>query len=263
MRVYIIEDEIPAAEKVERLLKRYDEKIEVVGRAMSVKEAVQWVREDGKADLLIMDIQLTDGLSFEIFQSVELEIPVIFTTAYNEYAIDAFKANSMDYLLKPIGFDALAEAIDKFKKLKKRLSENGNAKADADAVIDLQAALKMLSKREYKTRFMVKIGEHIKSITTDQIDLFYAEGRNAYIVNKEGRRLIIDYKLETLEEVLDPQQFFRVNRTFIIDINAIKDVLVYSNSRLKIMLNQDFDREIIVSREKVSGFKTWFDGEEL
>jgi two-component system LytT family response regulator len=259
MRVFVIEDEIPAAEKIERLLKRYDESIEIAGRAMSVKEAVQWVQEDGEADLLIMDIQLTDGLSFEIFKSVELEIPVIFTTAYNEYAIEAFKANSIDYLLKPIGFDALSEAIDKFKKLKKRLGAEG--KSEADSVIDLQAALQMLSKRSYKTRFMVKIGEHIKSITTDQIDLFYAEGRNAYIVNKEGRRLIIDYKLETLEEMLDPQKFFRVNRTFIIEINAIKDVLVYSNSRLKIMLNQDFDREIIVSREKVGSFKQWFDGE--
>jgi len=107
---------------------------------------------------------------------------------------------------------------------------------------------------------MVKIGEHIKSVTTDMIDLFYAEGRNAYIVINEGRRLIIDYKLETLEEMLDPQKFFRVNRTFIIEIDAIKDVLVYSNSRLKIILNKEFDREIIVSREKVNAFKTWFDG---
>lgn len=259
MKVYIIEDEIPAAEKIERLLKRYDEQIEIVGRAMSIKEAVEWVKHDGDADLLMMDIQLTDGLSFEIFQEVELEIPVIFTTAYNEYAIEAFKANSIDYLLKPISFDAIAEAIDKFKKLKKRLSEEGNV--EANSVIDLQSALQMLSKREYKTRFMVKIGEHIKSVTTEQIDLFYAEGRNAFIVNKEGRRLIIDYKLETLEEMLDPKKFFRVNRTFIIEIDAIKDVLVYSNSRLKIILNQEFDREIIVSREKVNAFKTWFDGE--
>lgn len=259
MKVFIIEDEIPAAEKIERLLNRYDEKIEVVGRAMSIKEAVQWVREDGDADLLFMDIQLTDGLSFEIFKEVNLEIPVIFTTAYNEYAIDAFKANSIDYLLKPIGYDAISEAIEKFKKLRARLRSEG--KAETESVIDLQAALQMLSKREYKTRFMVKIGEHIKSVTTDQIDLFYAEGRNAYIVTKEGRRLIIDYKLETLEEMLDPKKFFRVNRTFVVEIDAIKDVLVYSNSRLKIILNQSFDREIIVSREKVSAFKTWFDGE--
>lgn len=259
MRVFIIEDEIPAAEKVERLLKRYDESIDIVGRAMSIKEAVQWVREDGEADLLIMDIQLTDGLSFGIFNEVDLEIPVIFTTAYNEYAIEAFKANSIDYLLKPIGFEALSAALEKLKRMKN--AWGAEKTQTQDAVLDLQSALQMLNKREYKTRFMVKIGEHIKSLTTDQIDLFFAEGRNAYIVNKEGRRLIIDYKLETLEEMLDPKQFFRVNRTFIVDINAIKDVLVYSNSRLKIILNQTFDKEIIVSREKVSAFKTWFDGE--
>ncbi len=259
MRVFIIEDEIPAYEKVIRLLNRYDESIEVAGTAMSVKQAVEWLNEDGKADLLFMDIQLTDGLSFDIFKQTSFDIPVIFTTAYNEYAIDAFKANGIDYLLKPITYDALSESLEKFKKLTNKLQEPGQA--EATSVIDLQSALQMLSKREYKTRFMVKIGEHIRSVTTDNIDLFYAEGRNAYIVTNEGKRLIIDYKLETLEEMLDPKKFFRVNRTFIIEINAIKDVIVYSNSRLRIILTQDFDREIIVSREKVNAFKTWFDGE--
>lgn len=259
MKVYIIEDEIPAAEKVERLLKRYDENIEVIGRAMSVKQAVDWVKNDGEADLLFMDIQLTDGLSFDIFKEVNLEIPVVFTTAYNEYAIEAFKANGIDYLLKPISFEAISESIDKFKSLKNRLQDQGQA--EVNSIIDLQSALQMLSKRDYKTRFMVKIGEHIKSVTTDTIDLFYAEGRNAYIVTNEGRRLIIDYKLETLEEMLDPKKFFRVNRTFIVEIDSIKDVLVYSNSRLKIILKHNFDREIIVSREKVNAFKVWFDGE--
>lgn len=259
MRVFIIEDEIPAAEKIQRFLHRYDESIEIAGTAMSVKQAVSWLNNDGAADLLFMDIQLTDGLSFDIFKQVNFDIPVVFTTAYNEYAIEAFKANGIDYLLKPITFDALSESLEKFKSLKSKLQEPGQA--EATSVIDLQSALQMLSKRDYKTRFMVKIGEHIRSVTTDNIDLFYAEGRNAYIVTNESKRLIIDYKLETLEEMLDPKKFFRVNRTFIIEINAIKDVLVYSNSRLKIILSQNFDREIIVSREKVNAFKVWFDGE--
>ncbi|WP_339608187.1 LytTR family DNA-binding domain-containing protein [uncultured Roseivirga sp.] len=259
MKVFIIEDEIPAAEKIQRYLKRYDENIEILGQAMSVKQAISWLDENHDVDLLLMDIQLTDGLSFDIFKSVKIDIPVIFTTAYNEYAIEAFKANGIDYLLKPVTFDALSESLDKFKNLKNRLSEQG--KVETESVIDLQAALQMLSKREYKTRFMVKIGEHIRSVTTDTIHLFYAEGRNAYIVTEEGKRLIIDYKLETLEEMLDPKKFFRVNRSYIIEINAIKDVLVYSNSRLKIILHLNFDREIIVSREKVNAFKTWFDGE--
>ena len=259
MRVFIIEDEIPAAEKIQRFLHRYDDSIEIAGTAMSVKQAVSWLNEDGQADLLFMDIQLTDGLSFDIFKEVNFDIPVVFTTAYNEYAIEAFKANGIDYLLKPITFDDLSESLAKFHALKTKLQEPGQA--EATSVIDLQSALQMLSKREYKTRFMVKIGEHIRSVTTDQIDLFYAEGRNAYIVTQDGKRLIIDYKLETLEEMIDPKKFFRVNRTFIVEINAIKDVLVYSNSRLKVILTTSFDREIIVSREKVNAFKTWFDGE--
>ena len=151
MKVYIIEDEIPAAEKVERLLKRYDENIEVIGRAMSVKQAVDWVKNDGEADLLFMDIQLTDGLSFDIFKEVNLEIPVVFTTAYNEYAIEAFKANGIDYLLKPISFEAISESIEKFKSLKNRLQDQGQA--EVNSIIDLQSALQMLSKRDYKTRF--------------------------------------------------------------------------------------------------------------
>jgi two-component system, LytTR family, response regulator len=259
MKVFIIEDEIPAAEKMQRFLKRYDESIEILGQAMSVKQSVNWLNENHEVDLLFMDIQLTDGLSFDIFKDVKVEIPVIFTTAYNEYAIEAFKANGIDYLLKPITFEALSESIDKFKNLKSRLSET--TQPAIAPIIDLQAALQLLSKREYKNRFMVKIGEHIRSVTTDNISLFYAEGRNAYIVTNEGKRLIIDYKLETLEEMLDPKIFFRVNRTFVLEINAIKDVLVYSNSRLKVMLNLNFDKEIIVSRERVNDFKTWFDGQ--
>jgi DNA-binding LytR/AlgR family response regulator len=259
MKVFIIEDEIPAAEKMQRFLKRYDESIEILGQAMSVKQSVNWLNENHEVDLLFMDIQLTDGLSFDIFKNVKVEIPVIFTTAYNEYAIEAFKANGIDYLLKPITFEALSESIDKFKNLKLRLSET--IQPEIAPIIDLQAALQLLSKREYKNRFMVKIGEHIRSVTTDNISLFYAEGRNAYIVTNEGKRLIIDYKLETLEEMLDPNMFFRVNRTFVLEINAIKDVLVYSNSRLKVMLNLNFDKEIIVSRERVNDFKTWFDGQ--
>lgn len=259
MKVFIIEDEIPAAEKMQRFLKRYDESIEILGQAMSVKQSVNWLVEGHEVDLLFMDIQLTDGLSFDIFKEIKVEVPVIFTTAYNEYAIEAFKANGIDYLLKPITFDALSESIDKFKKLKARLSDT--TETIPPPIIDLQSALQLLSKREYKNRFMVKIGEHIRSVTTDTIALFYAEGRNAYIVTNEGKRLIIDYKLETLEEMLDPKKFFRVNRTFVLEINAIKDVLVYSNSRLKVMLNLNFDKEIIVSRERVNDFKTWFDGQ--
>ena len=253
MKVLIIEDEIPAAEKLERYLNRYDTEIEVLDKLNSVKSAVHWLKiNQSKTDLILLDIQLIDGKSFAIFDQVEVTVPIIFTTAFDEYAIKAFDVNSIAYLLKPITFDDLTVALDKYKRLQKKGSSE---------LVHMSDVLKSLSNtRAYKSRFMVKIGEHIRSVTTDQIALFYADGRNAYIVNFNQRHLIIDYKLEELEDLLDPVVFFRANRTFIVSIHAIKDVLVYSNSRLKIITEQKLDKEIIVSREKVGAFKQWFDG---
>ena len=253
MKVLIIEDEIPAAEKLERYLNRYDAEIEVLDKLNSVKSAVHWLKvNQSKTDLILLDIQLIDGKSFAIFDQVEVTVPIIFTTAFDEYAIKAFDVNSIAYLLKPITFDDLTVALDKYRRLRKKGSSE---------LVHMSDVLKSLSNtRAYKSRFTVKIGEHIRSVTTDQIALFYADGRNAYIVNFNQRHLIIDYKLEELEDLLDPVVFFRANRTFIVSIHAIKDVLVYSNSRLKIITEQKLDKEIIVSREKVGAFKQWFDG---
>jgi two-component system, LytTR family, response regulator len=201
-----------------------------------------------------MDIQLIDGLSFQIFQEVKVKRPVIFTTAFNEYALDAFKVNSIDYLLKPITFTDLSASLKKLESLRQQLHWSN------EQTERLQQAVTNLKNKEYKTRFMVKLGEHIRSITTDQIAVLYADGRDVYLVTSQSKKFIIDYTLESLEDILDPKVFFRLNRTFILNINSIKDVLMYSNSRLKITLNQDFDKEIIVSREKVGDFKEWFDG---
>lgn len=254
MRVVIIEDEVPAAEKLERYLQKYDPSIEVIARLNSVKDSVDWlsVNQD-KADLLFMDIQLIDGLSFQIFQQVQVKKPVIFTTAFNEFALDAFKVNSIDYLLKPLTFTDLSAGLKKLEALREQLKP-------AEQQERIQQVFTNLKPKEYKNRFMVKLGEHIRSITIDQISLFFADGRDVYLVTNQNRKFIIDYTLEALEDILEPKLFFRLNRTFILHINSIKDVLVYSNSRLKITLHQEFDREIIVSREKVVDFKSWFDG---
>lgn len=253
MRVVIIEDEIPAAEKLERYLKRYDAGLEILAIIQSVAEAISWFgKNQDSVDLVFMDIQLVDGQSFSIFEEVEITKPVIFTTAYDEYALKAFEVNSIAYLLKPISFSDLSEAIEKFKKF----SGSRNSKTDLTALLK-----KIDTAKNYKSRFMIKIGDHIRSVKTDNIVYFYAEGRNAYIVNKQARRLIIDYKLEELEEILDPALYFRVNRTYIVNINFITDVLVYSNSRLKVVTEVKSEKEIIVSREKVGAFKKWFDGE--
>jgi two-component system LytT family response regulator len=216
---------------------------------------VQWLNSNQDSiDLIFMDIQLIDGLSFQIFQQVQVRKPVVFTTAFNEYALDAFKVNSIDYLLKPITFTDLSASLKKLESLRQQFNFN------KDQQEHVQQVFASIKSREYKNRFMVKLGEHIRSITADQITLFFADGRDVYLVTNQNRKFIIDYTLEGLEEILNPAVFYRLNRTFILNINSIKDVLVYSNSRLKITLNQDFDKEIIVSREKVGEFKEWFDG---
>lgn len=256
MKVLIIEDEVPAAEKLERYLLKYDSTIRIVEKLDTVKSAVEWLAANqDQVDLIFMDIQLIDGLSFQIFQQVQVKKPVIFTTAFNEFALDAFKVNSIDYLLKPITFTDLSASLRKLDTLREQLQQG--AEGQRERIQQLSAGARA---KEYKTRFMVKLGEHIRSITTDQIGVFYADGRDVYLVTTQNRKFIIDYTLESLEEILEPAVFFRLNRTFILNINAIKDVLVYSNSRLKITLQQEFDKEIIVSREKVSDFKEWFDG---
>ena len=251
MKVVIIEDEHLAAEKLERYLKKFDSTIEVVAQEVSIEASVEWFRNHpDDFDVVFMDIQLTDGLSFEIFHQVKINKPVVFTTAFDEYAIDAFKVNSIDYVLKPITFTDISKAMNKLKSLQTIFGVQ-------EAV---EEAEKMIGKKKLKDRFLVKLGNHIHSIKTNEIALFYAEGRTVYLITNENKKFILDYKLEDLTNVLDTTEFFRVNRTFIININTIQDVIVYSNNRLKITPKVRVEKEIVVSREKVSTFKKWFEG---
>lgn len=250
MKIVLIEDEILAAEKLERYLSKYDANIHVLEKFSSIIDAVNWFQKEEDYDVVFMDIQLTDGLSFEIFNQVKITKPVIFTTAFDEYAIDAFKVNSIDYILKPITFTDVSNAM-------KKLSQMQNVFTGNDAMLNV---VKQISEKKTKDRFLVRLGNHIHSIKTTEISLFYAEGRTVFLINNAKRKYILDYKLESLQEVLNPSEFFRVNRTFIINISDIQDVLVYSNSRLKITSKVFTEKEIIVSREKVSAFKTWFEG---
>jgi two-component system LytT family response regulator len=255
LKVLIVEDETPAVEKLERYLKRYSEGIEVKGKAESVEEAVNWLAaHQSTIDLIFMDIQLKDGVSFDIFREIKVQKPVIFITAYNEFALEAFKMNGIDYLLKPITFTDLSNSLKKVESLGNQLrwSEDRNE----TLVKTLDSSLQ----KTFKNRFMVKLGDHIKSITADQISLLFADGRDVYLITSQLRKFIIDYTLESLEEILDPKIFYRVNRSYIVNIGAIQDVIVYSNSRLKITPTITWQPEIIVSREKVSEFKEWFDG---
>ncbi|MTI33469.1 LytR/AlgR family response regulator transcription factor [Xanthovirga aplysinae] len=257
MNILIVEDEKPAAEKIEKHLKRFDPNIRILEKLSSIEQSVSWLKKaQKKADLLIMDIQLSDGLSFEIFSQVSVNTPVIFTTAFNQYAINAFEVNGIDYLLKPISYQKLVKSMEKLENLRQNLSLKQQE-------IPLEALNKALShlEKNYKNRFMVKSGEHIRSLSRDQIDLFFADGRTVYLLNENGYKFIIDYKMESLEELLDPEYFFRINRGFILHIQSIQDVLLYSNSRLKIKLKKPFPKELIVSRDKVGAFKDWFNGD--
>lgn len=257
MKVLIVEDEKPAAEKLERYIRQYDDTIEIIGRLDSVQKVSDWFTSGHpEVDLLFMDIQLTDGYVFEVFKQVSIEKPIIFTTAFSEYAMEAFKVSGIDYLLKPITYEALAGSLKKLDKLRNTLAVN----KPADQLQQLAQALTQLQKKNYKNRFMVRVGEHIQSVTAEQIAFFYAVDRDVFLYTTAKKKYIIDYTLEELEEILDPVLFFRANRSFILQINAVSDVLVYSNSRLKIHLHQAFDKEIIVSRERVTLFKEWFNG---
>ena len=252
MRVAIIEDEQLAAEKLVRYLQKYNSEIKVLSILPSLEEAIPWIHiHYEEVDVFFMDVQLTDGLSFEIFSQIKINKPVIFTTAYDEFAIDAFKVNSIDYLLKPISFTDLSNSLRKLDSVKAHFSDH----------IQAEEIIKQIESKKFKGRFLVQMGNHIHSIASNELSYFYAEGRDVFLVNGNGRKYLIEYRLETLEELLDPKLFFRINRSFLVRMPAISDVIVHSNRRLKLVLNPKIEREVIVSREKVGDFKKWFSGE--
>ena len=255
MTTIIIEDEKPAA----RLLQRKLEKLNVAVGVMlhSVEESIDWFSKNEHPDLIFLDIQLSDGLSFEIFEKVSIKSAVIFTTAYDEYALRAFKLNSIDYLLKPIDEDDLEAAVTKFKSLlpKQELQTQ-------NLTIDFEQIKKMLTnpfEKTYKKRFTVKIGQHLKVISIEEIECFFSENKGTYLHTFDNRNYLLECTLELLEQELDPADFFRISRKFIIPLKAIKEIVVYSNSRLKVILPSYKEEEVIVSREKVSDFKTWIE----
>ena len=249
MRCLIAEDEKVAAERLSGLIKKYDPTVDITGIVQSVKNAVQWLNTHQAPDLIFMDIQLADGLSFEIFEQTIVKTPVIFTTAYDEYALKAFKVNCIDYLLKPIDQDELNNAVNKFK-------ENNSPKEIPTQVFD--SILHSLTKK-YKNKFVLKVGEHIKVFTIDDVQCFYSIEKYIFLQNNSGRDYAINYSLDQLEDLLDPALFFRINRKFIVSFSAISDIISYSNSRLKVKLNSNQSDDLIVSRDKVQDFKKWLE----
>ncbi|PWL38450.1 DNA-binding response regulator [Flagellimonas aquimarina] len=251
MNVIIIEDEKPAARRLNRLLAELN--VEVSTMLHSVEESIEWFQENPHPDLIFLDIQLSDGLSFEIFDIIEVKSAIIFTTAFDEYALQAFKLNSIDYLLKPIDDEELESAVKKYQDFKpesQRISVDFN---------DIKSLLVNPLEREYKKRFTVKVGQHLKIINADEVECFYSENKGTYAATSDGRNYLLDTTLEQLEGELSPKIFFRVSRKFYVNINHIKDIISYTNSRLQIKLNHFNEQEIIVSRERVRDFKLWLE----
>lgn len=254
MKTIIIEDEKPAARRLGRMLESLD--LSVSTMLHSVEEAIDWFQTNEHPDLIFLDIQLSDGLSFEIFDVIEVHSAIIFTTAFDEYALKAFKLNSIDYLLKPIDDEDLEQAVNKYRKMFKSDNEPSKIALDFE---DIKKLLVNPLEREYKKRFTAKVGQHLKIINAEDVECFYSENKGTYAATKDGRNYLLDTTLEQLEEELKPQVFFRVSRKFSVNIEHIKDIVSYTNSRLQIKLNNNADHEIIVSREKVKDFKLWLE----
>jgi len=251
MNVVVIEDEKLAAEGLIGLIQQVDPNINIIAQLTSVKKSIEWFNKNDHPDLAFFDIQLEDGLSFEIFENTIVDCPVIFTTAYHEYAIRAFKVNSIDYLLKPVDYNELATAIEKYKSsYKNRIIQPKQEVFDK--------VLNLLT-NDFKQRFAIKVGEHIRSVAIENILYFYSMEKATFLHTDDNHNYVLDYSLEQIEGLVDPQRFFKINRKYIITIDTIDDIITYSNSRLKIELKHSDDHDVIVAREKVREFKKWLD----
>lgn len=251
MKILIIEDEQPAAKRLTQLIKKSLPDSEMVGSLDSVESAVQWLKSKAAPDLIFMDIQLADGLSFNIFQQVEVQSPVIFTTAYDQYTLKAFKVNSVDYLLKPIDPEEFRRAIEKYQRFFQQQKSY-----DASSI---QQLLESLQKKDYKERFLVKVGQQITYLPTKEVAYFYSEDGLVQARHASGKKYFVDYSLDHLEGLLDPKDYFRISRKVVVRIEAIAKINTWFNSRLKLELTPKTDFDVIVSRERVGDFKRWLD----
>ncbi|MCA6074918.1 LytR/AlgR family response regulator transcription factor [Fulvivirga sedimenti] len=250
MKILIVEDEELAAERLQEMVNTYDPSIEIHGPLDTIKEAVRFLQKNHESiDLILLDIQLADGKSFEIFNQIQFNNPVIFTTAYDEYAIDAFRLNSIDYLLKPISTEDLKKALDKFFNVQKSQTP----------FISRELIQTILSKRKFKERFLVKAGQRMYFRETPEIDHFFADDKLCYLTDLEGKKFLIDHTLEQLEDLLDPDMFFRVNRSAIVQLQAIREIRQINGNRLQIFTKTGTGDHLIVSRSRVPNFKSWLE----
>jgi DNA-binding LytR/AlgR family response regulator len=248
MKVIIIEDESRAANHLERLLQKVAPEMEVIARLETARDSVAFLSGNNNPELIFSDIQLADGISFEIFRQVKINCPIIFTTAWDHYAIEAFTTNGIDYLLKPIEEERLKKAIEKARQF--------SQPSYLDKILNM---IRPETAKAYKSRFLIKIGDKIKTIPAEDILAFYAMDKATYLHTTSNRSYAIDYTLEQLESITDPAKFFRINRKHTVSLKACENIVAWSNSRLRIKVSGLDDQEMVVAREKVQDFKDWLD----
>lgn len=248
MKILIIEDEVRAASHLERLLKKIAPEMEVIARLESVRDSVEFLNRVRGLDLIFSDIQLADGLSFEIYARVKVTCPIIFTTAWDQYAIQAFNTNGIDYLLKPVEEERLTRAIEKARQF--------STLPMLEKILAIAGGMRV---KTYKSRFMIKVGEKIKSIPIEEIVAFYSLEKATYLHTAGKRSYCVDFALDHLENIVDPDLFFRINRKYLVSIAACSNITAWSNSRLKLKIEGVEDQEIIVARERVQDFREWLD----
>ncbi|HTE09467.1 MAG TPA: LytTR family DNA-binding domain-containing protein [Chitinophagaceae bacterium] len=251
MKILIIEDEELAVKKLQKTLASTAADAEVVGTTDSIKSSVEWLQQNPAPDLILMDIELADGQSFEIFNLTEVKSPVIFTTSYDEYALKAFKVNSVDYLLKPVQKEELQAALNKFAKLR------NDKKPDINIETLVKELQQKLQHKEYRKRFLVKHAQKLVSIEVDDIAYFYSDGRLNFFKTNDNRKFVVDYTMDELEEMLDPEKYFRISRSFYVSIDSVDKIDDYFGNRLILGIKPVVDKEALVSREKVTEFKKW------
>ncbi|WP_336514858.1 LytTR family DNA-binding domain-containing protein [Pollutibacter soli] len=253
MKIFIVEDEELAVKKLHKTLLTIDKDIEVIGTADSIATSVEWLENNPSPDLILMDIELLDGQSFEIFNQFEVKSPVIFTTSYDEYALKAFKVNSIDYLLKPVQKEDLRNALEKYKKMVQKPADASVLNMD-NLIRELQ---QKLQPKEFRKRFLVKNAQKLVSVEVEDIAFFYSDGRLNFFKTNDNKKFVVDYTMDELEEMLNPDSFFRISRSFYVSIGCVEQIHDYFGNRLMLNLKPPVEKEALVSREKVTDFKRW------
>jgi two-component system, LytTR family, response regulator LytT len=256
MKILIVEDEELAVKKLRKVLSEIDIDVEIAGVTESIKDTAEWLSENPAPDIILMDIELSDGQSFAIFDQVQVKSPVIFTTSYDEYALKAFKVNSIDYLLKPIQKEELKTALDKFGQLKSSYA-GGQGSPDSSISNLVKELQRKLQVKEYRKRFLVKQAQKLVSIDVEDIAYFYSDGRLNFFKTNDNRKFVVDYTMDELEDMLDADRYFRISRSFYVSIRSIGQISDYFGNRLLLHLKPEVDKEALVSREKVTDFKKW------